>query len=340
MKPGKTLLLALSLIASAFALPPAAATPICLPGLGAASGLGIACVDCPQVVTPVLPVPVQCKPPPPPCRQGYGIEDSLLCPRPVPKGASCVAHGLLVLERDGSVPLGDVTIDHSQSKAWDSPAQGLWFPSPQPMPRPPSTIPVGAHADAQLHGFTYDNAALGLSVGTSTVNSRCDVQSLNDVQRGFVINDAYGRGSAQDVRLGIGLLGLTLRAAVLDYQEEAFSITPGGAFAAAACDVYSLDLNGFPPELQWCPLPNTAIGPLGVAGVGTVTLVLNEEWGPVLNGAGQWAWGGAALHVQVALATGATVDVYVGYAAVAVAAGGPAGPAFWANPHPSPWPTE
>jgi hypothetical protein len=155
-------------------------------------------------------------------------------------------------------------------------------------------------------------------VSAQNVFSQCDVLSQ---MGGATFNDAYGRGAASDVEITVGGAPL-LEAEALDFEIEAEGVNPGPTWAAATCDVAELELAGPPATVYKCPIPNAAIP--GVL----VTVVQNEEWGPIVNAAGQETYGGAALHVTISVPLVATIDVYVGYAAVAV--GGGPGPLVFA----------
>lgn len=255
------------------------------------------------------------------CYYKFGPDFDLLCPPPTVNGASCVSHGLLVMERDLTGLVGDVTVDHSQSRVFTWANEGQWPPFQREGVRPPGD--PQAHADAHQLGVSYVNPALGLSVSTKTVFSQCDVVALFDPNMGLY-TEAYGRGGAEDLEIALPLG--TIGAEVLDWEISAFGF-PWSTYAFQACDVVELQLLG--PAVSRCPTQNAGVA-LGTFFAG-VSVTVNENWGPVWNSAGQWVYGGAALHVEVTTAT-TIVDVYVGYVAVAVT-GGPPFPAFcWPDP--------
>lgn len=259
----------------------------------------------------------------------YPNYSELLCPDPTAKGASCVSYGILILERDqtaaffGTNVLGDAAIDHSESRAWTWALPGPWPEIPQPPHegQPGWIAPPGdpsAHADANQVGVRYSNTLLGISLDTKTVFSQCDVLAIEDPMMGLY-TDAYGRAGVEDFELSLFGGAIQLNAEVLDYEEKAVGL-PWFTWAAAACDIAELEVVPG-PSVAYCTPPNTAVGAF------LVTIETNEEWGPVMNSAGQWVYGGAALHVTV-YGVATQVDIFVGYVSVAVT-GGPAMPPFW-----------
>lgn len=265
------------------------------------------------------------------------FHDPLLCPQPVTGGTSCMAHGVLVIEREragfvtGSL-VGDVVVDQSRSDAWvGAPIQtqdeinrqetdvtlpqippGTTVPGPEWLQLGQSntgirTPPPGsqhAHGDAQQTGIDYSHP-LPLEVSASTVYSSCDADGGG---AGTPIW-AHGKGGVQD--LEIKVLGLwTISATALEHE-----IYRDSAGVIYDCDTAEVGFSPPPLSLTICPPPNTEL--LGGALLPTVKIEANERWGPVPNAAGQQVHGGSALHVTVQYGAVSQVDVYVGYAAVA-----------------------
>jgi len=328
--------LAVAMLVGVIALPlvpVAGATFPCPAAGGYVAGVKLPTIDCP-VQCPISPAVGTnfCNPPPPPCT---GNEDpthgdsSPLCP---PRGAAaCLADGIVVTETD--ILTNNVLVPLSQSQAYVTDLKGFVQPSPSP-PNPMAN--PQAHADAQQAGASYSNTLLGVTATAKTIYSRCDVAAGFD-PRGLPIEDAYGRAGVQHLDLSVA--GISIRAEVLDYEEEARMYGTPTPMGWAACDIVELVISSPPTDIYVCATPNSALS-IPIPLVGTVTLVLNEEAAPVYNFAtGQCVDAGAALHVSVATIA-ATVNVYVGYVAVGVAAPGcppppPFGPVqpFFVNPH-------
>ncbi|MBI4393731.1 MAG: hypothetical protein HY556_08060 [Euryarchaeota archaeon] len=257
----------------------------------------------------------------------------VLCPDPTANGASCLSYGIVIIERDqtaslfGGNVLGDAVIDYSESRAWTWAIPGPWPPIPPPphQGQPGLMAPPGdpsAHADANQMGVTYTNMFLGIGLDTKTVFSRCDVLAIEDPVDGLY-TEAYGRAGVEDFELSLFGGTLQLNAEVLDYEEQAIGL-PWVTWAAAACDVAELEVVPV-TSFAYCPPPNSGLGAL------IVTVEVNEEWGPVPNSAGQWVYGGAALHVTVYGGV-SQVDIYVGYVSVAVTGGTPMPPIWVSDP--------
>lgn len=248
----------------------------------------------------------------------------IFCPDPIMNGASCRSYGVLIAERESGLIFpgpGDLTVKLSDSHAWTWAIPGAWPPVPerQQGPMPPSD--PNAHAHAKQVGFTYNNAGLlgGVALDTSTIFSRCDVVAREDPTMGLY-TEAYGRAGVQDFELSLLGLGLAVGAETLDFELHAVGL-PYTTYAMTACDIVQF---GFTPgfTISYCEPPNS-----GIFAPPPLIVEVNEQWGPLLNPAGQWVYGGAALHITVD--TGAAiVDIYVGYVTVAVT-GGPPSPASW-----------
>ncbi|MGQ0535680.1 MAG: hypothetical protein ACT4PT_06390 [Methanobacteriota archaeon] len=254
-----------------------------------------------------------------------------LCPRPTPQGASCVSHGILVLEQDltAADTTGDATVSLARSRAWTIAVPGMWSPLNRSNAQPPTD--PNAHADASEAGATYTNAFLGLTVTAQTIFSQCDVVALTNGQGLFT--ESYGRGGAADVSITQASFAPPLLSLeVLDFEMDATGF-PSFTSAAHACDVLEIDSGGPPLEVAHCPPPNTGFT-IPLTGGTTVTVVQNEVWGPFPNAAGQWVYGGAALDITYLVPGVRHGHIYVGYVSVAVA-GGPPTPAMWIPDMPS-----
>jgi hypothetical protein len=272
-----------------------------------------------------------------PCAKPY--TDPILCPpqnNQTDQFVSCLADGLLVTESD--LLGGSLATPYSQSRAWATLVPGVPAPPTPPFPLP-ATIPPPpaspqAHADAQQLGVDYTTPLIGATIHASVVNSRCDVSDVGSPGAPFG-TQAYGRGAVHDLSVNAPILApivSPITASLLNFETNAYGTSPPtaglGTWAFSTCDVH--ELNALSPLLgsntitDWCTAPNTG------ASLIVVSVVANEEWGPIPVGTGAM-YGGDVLHVTITVPAVAVVNVYVGYVQTLVsgALGAPLGPNFY-----------
>lgn len=244
--------------------------------------------------------------PPWECFEDDDNASSVLCPPTPPgKGASCVSHGIVVMERDFTGVVGDATVTHSTSRADTGNTEGPPLVL-NPFDGEPEEDP-DAHADAQQAGISYTHTLSGLAIDGEVVHSRCDVAArLFDEGVGQFPNAAYGEAGAAELDVTLGGTPI-LSAGVL---EQSFDAVGSESFTAAgqACEIVRLQTPG--PQWTFCPGQNTGVN------LGAANLVLNEVWGPISQD-GRHTYGGAAAHLTI-FGIGQIVDVYIGYTAVTV----------------------
>jgi len=245
-----------------------------------------------------------------------------LCPEPAPRGATCVSHALVVVERESSGLVGDVEVFDSTSSATTHGTSARFSPNPWDL-APPKRPDANAKANKLDAG--YDQAFV--SADASTIDSRCDAKAVEGEDPRAA---AFGQAGVTEATIDI--LGTTvLDANVLEYtvdaaREEQAQAAQHCRLADLSTRLVSINDPGHllptdPTDTEECSSPNTGVSwnptlNLPGASTGPVTVTLNEQWGSI-NHDGNAYYGGAAAHVQATLGA-STVDIYVGYVAVAV----------------------
>jgi hypothetical protein len=211
------------------------------------------------------------------------VQDETLCPPLAPGGASCSATSALVRETDPASINAAYTISHTTTTST------------------PGEAEEKNHADIQHIALSVGGFDILADVLYAECSSSADGPRVAD-----------GRAGVLDLRIdsgGVPFVGA--KALEFGVYAESDAVTQAVPTCMQAFVLVPIASTGL------CTPANTAI-----AGPGFV-LVLNEQWGPVQNAAGQWTYGGAALHLSLVGPTGiVTAEVFIG--AVAVAVDGPA----------------